>query len=45
MYGANKLYCEMLGNYYARQYKQLAAETLSGKVDFRCVRFPGSSPR
>ena len=31
----------MLGNYYARHYKQLAAETLSGKVDFRCVRFPG----
>ena len=41
MYGANKLYCELLGNYYARHYKQLAAETLSGKVDFRCVRFPG----
>ena len=41
MYGANKLYCEMLGNYYARHYKQLAAEPLSGKVDFRCVRFPG----
>src|SRR3954454_15066984 len=41
MYGANKLYCEMLGNYYARYYKQLAAEPLSGKVDFRCVRFPG----
>jgi threonine 3-dehydrogenase len=35
------LYCEMLGNYYARHYKQLAAETASGKVDFRCVRFPG----
>ena len=41
MYGCNKLYCEMLGNYYARHYKQLAAETASGKVDFRCVRFPG----
>jgi nucleoside-diphosphate-sugar epimerase len=41
MYGANKLYCEQLGNYYARHYKQLAAETASGKVDFRCVRFPG----
>ena len=41
MYGCNKLYCEMLGNYYARNYKQLAAEVLSGKVDFRCVRFPG----
>jgi threonine 3-dehydrogenase len=41
MYGANKLYCELLGQYYARHYKQLSAETLSGKVDFRCVRFPG----
>ncbi len=41
MYGANKLYCEHLGRYYARHYKQLAAETASGKVDFRCVRFPG----
>jgi nucleoside-diphosphate-sugar epimerase len=41
MYGANKLYCEHLGRYYARHYKQLAAEALSGKVDFRCVRFPG----
>ena len=41
MYGCNKLYCEQLGTYYARHYKQLAAETASGKVDFRCVRFPG----
>ena len=41
MYGCNKLYCEQLGTYYARHYKQLAAERVSGKVDFRCVRFPG----
>jgi len=41
MYGCNKLYCEQLGRYYARHYKQLAAESASGKVDFRCVRFPG----
>lgn len=41
MYGCNKLYCEQLGRYYARSYKQLAAETLSGKVDFRSIRFPG----
>ena len=41
MYGCNKLYCEQLGTYYARHYKQLAAERHSGKVDFRCVRFPG----
>ena len=41
MYGCNKLYCEQLGRYYARFYKQLAAERTSGRVDFRCVRFPG----
>ena len=41
MYGCNKLYCEQLGHYYSRFYKQLAAETASGRVDFRCVRFPG----
>jgi threonine 3-dehydrogenase len=41
MYGCNKLYCEQLGRYYARFYKQLAAEPQSGRVDFRCVRFPG----
>jgi nucleoside-diphosphate-sugar epimerase len=41
MYGCNKLYCEQLGNYYSRYYKQLAAESASGRVDFRCVRFPG----
>lgn len=40
MYGCNKLYCEQLGRYYARHYKQLSAEH-SGKVDFRGVRFPG----
>ncbi len=40
MYGCNKLYCEQLGNYYSRHYKQLAAEPVS-RVDFRCVRFPG----
>jgi nucleoside-diphosphate-sugar epimerase len=41
MYGCNKLYCELLGGYYRAHYKQLAADTLSGRVDFRCVRFPG----
>lgn len=41
MYGANKLYCEHLGRYYARFYKQLAAEPQAGRVDFRAVRFPG----
>ncbi len=41
MYGCNKLYCEHLGRYFAFHYKQLAAETLSGKVDFRAIRFPG----
>jgi nucleoside-diphosphate-sugar epimerase len=41
MYGCNKLYCEHLGSYYASHYKQLDAEDYSGKVDFRCIRFPG----
>jgi len=41
MYGCNKLYCEHLGRYYARFYKQLAAASAAGCVDFRCVRFPG----
>jgi threonine 3-dehydrogenase len=41
MYGCNKLYCEQLGSYYAKHYKQLSAEPQSGRVDFRCVRFPG----
>ncbi|MCG6963340.1 MAG: NAD-dependent epimerase/dehydratase family protein [Acidobacteria bacterium] len=41
MYGCNKLYCEHLGSYYNLHYKQLAAEHLAGKVDFRAIRFPG----
>jgi threonine 3-dehydrogenase len=41
MYGCNKLYCEQLGRYYARHYKQLSADPQAGRVDFRCVRFPG----
>jgi nucleoside-diphosphate-sugar epimerase len=41
MYGCNKLYCEQLGDYYTKHYKQLALDTVSRKVDFRCVRFPG----
>ncbi len=40
MYGCNKLYCEHLGRYYAKHYKQLL-ETRARGVDFRCVRFPG----
>jgi nucleoside-diphosphate-sugar epimerase len=40
MYGCNKLYCEQLGHYYARYYKQLSADAIP-HVDFRCVRFPG----
>jgi threonine 3-dehydrogenase len=40
MYGCNKLYCEQLGRYYTRHYKQLAPEP-NRKVDFRAVRFPG----
>jgi len=41
MYGCNKLYCEMLGTYYARHYQRLAAEAGTIRVDFRALRFPG----
>jgi nucleoside-diphosphate-sugar epimerase len=41
MYGANKLYCEHLGRYYDRHFRQLSAGPKLGKVDFRCIRFPG----
>lgn len=41
MYGCNKLYCEHLGRYYARYYRQLGADSRDNIVDFRCVRFPG----
>jgi len=41
MYGCNKLYCEHLGRYYTRHYRQLAAEQTASGVDFRAIRFPG----
>ena len=41
MYGCNKLYCEHLGNYYARYYKRLAVDEDKKGVDFRAIRFPG----
>ncbi len=41
MYGINKLYCEQLGHYYSRHYRQLDADTSPGLVDFRGLRFPG----
>ena len=40
MYGCNKLYCEMLGGYFGRYYRQLAAAQ-PVTIDFRAVRFPG----
>ena len=41
MYGCNKLYCEMLGKYYARHYRQLAVDRERVGIDFRSIRFPG----
>jgi nucleoside-diphosphate-sugar epimerase len=41
MYGCNKLYCEHLGRYFARHYRQLAAPAAARGVDFRAIRFPG----
>ena len=41
MYGCNKLYCEQLGRYYARHYKQLSAEPPPAGSTSAAVRFPG----
>jgi len=41
MYGCNKLYCENLGRYFGRHYRQLATGEDSRSVDFRSIRFPG----
>jgi nucleoside-diphosphate-sugar epimerase len=41
MYGINKLYCERLGRYYERYYRQLDAHVSPARLDFRCLRFPG----
>ncbi len=41
MYGCNKLYCEVLGRYYASYYRQLAQDRVHDLLDFRCVRYPG----
>jgi nucleoside-diphosphate-sugar epimerase len=41
MYGCNKLYCEHLGRYFTRHYRQLAAQGEPSGVDFRAIRFPG----
>jgi nucleoside-diphosphate-sugar epimerase len=40
MYGCNKLYCEHLGIYYSKYYRQLATEA-PVMLDFRSLRFPG----
>jgi len=40
MYGCNKLYCEQLGIYFSRYYRQLAADR-PVMLDFRSLRFPG----
>jgi threonine 3-dehydrogenase len=41
MYGCNKLYGEHLGSYYAKNYRQLSADQVHRRVDFRGLRFPG----
>jgi len=41
MYGCNKLYCEHLGRYFTKHFRQLAAEWAPSGVDFRAIRFPG----
>ena len=41
MYGCNKIYCEHLGRYYSRNYRQLAKDRSKNSIDFRCIRLPG----
>jgi threonine 3-dehydrogenase len=42
MYGANKLYCENLGNYFSHFYGQRHLEpNPPAMLDFRALRFPG----
>lgn len=41
MYGCNKIYCEHLGRYYSKYYRQLAKDRSKNSIDFRCIRFPG----
>ncbi len=41
IYGCNKLYCEYLGDYYAKHYRQLAKDCDQSHLEFRCLRFPG----
>src|SRR3972149_854138 len=38
MYGCTKLYCEKLGNYFCRYYRQLD-DKHPVMLDFRCLRF------
>jgi len=40
MYGCNKLYIELLGNYYSRYYEKYKKSDKS-YLDFRTLRFPG----
>jgi nucleoside-diphosphate-sugar epimerase len=40
MYGCNKLYCEQLGVYFSKYYRQLAVDQ-AVMLDFRSIRFPG----
>jgi len=41
MYGCNKIYCEQLGRYYSKYYRQLAKDPIKNTIDFRAIRFPG----
>jgi nucleoside-diphosphate-sugar epimerase len=41
MYGCNKLYCEHLGRYFTKHYRQLGALASAARLDFRALRFPG----
>jgi threonine 3-dehydrogenase len=40
IYGVTKLYVEMLGSYYSKNFNLLSKD-VKRNIDFRCIRFPG----
>ena len=41
IYGCNKLYCELLGLYYSKNYENSTLKSKVNFIDFRAIRFPG----
>ena len=45
MYGCNKIYCEHLGRYYSRYYRQLAKDPIKNTDRFQMHSFSGTYQR